>query len=47
MKNLDYIKGNGAMTLEKLAAIRGDLVRTDPIGNLGTLLSYAKPCTNG
>ena len=30
MKNLDYIKGKVAMTLEKLAAIRGDLVRTDP-----------------
>ena len=30
MKKLDYVRGNVAMTLEKLAGIRGDLVRTDP-----------------
>ena len=30
MKKLEQVRGNVAMTLEKLVAIRGDLVRTDP-----------------
>ena len=30
MKKLDFVQGNVALTLEKLSAIRGDLVRTDP-----------------
>jgi hypothetical protein len=29
MKRLDSVHGNVSMTLEKLVAIRGDLVRTD------------------
>ena len=30
MKKLSTVDGNVAMTLDKLPAIRGDLVRTDP-----------------
>ena len=30
MKRLDQVSGNVSMTLDKLPAIRGDLVRTDP-----------------
>jgi hypothetical protein len=30
MKKLEQVRGNVAMTLAKLVAIRGDLVRTDP-----------------
>ncbi|XP_028412467.1 uncharacterized protein LOC114535295 [Dendronephthya gigantea] len=30
MQKLEHIRGNVAMTLEKLAGIRGDLVRSDP-----------------
>ena len=44
LKKLDQINGNVSMTLDKLAGIRGDLVRTDPDGSRGILVNWPRHC---
>ena len=47
LNQLEAVNGTVSMTLEKLPAIRGDLVRNDPNWRIGTLFSLLRHCNSG